>query len=31
MREITGLFKKDLSLDQIAGRLRVQYPGQPEK
>jgi IS30 family transposase len=31
MREITTLFKKDLSPDQIAGRLRVQYPGQPEK
>jgi IS30 family transposase len=26
MREITGLFKKDLSPDQISGRLRVQYP-----
>jgi IS30 family transposase len=31
MREITALFKKDLSPDQISGRLRVQYPGQPEK
>jgi IS30 family transposase len=26
-----SLFKKDLSPDQISGRLRVQYPGQPEK
>jgi IS30 family transposase len=31
MREITGLFKKDLSPDQIAGRLRVKHPGRPEK
>jgi IS30 family transposase len=31
MREITGLFKKDLSADQISGRLEVLYPGQPEK
>jgi IS30 family transposase len=31
MSEITGLFKKDLSPDQIAGRLRVKHPGQPEK
>jgi IS30 family transposase len=31
MREITGLFKKDLSPDQIVGRLRVKHPGQPEK
>jgi IS30 family transposase len=31
MREIAGLFKKDLSPDQISGRLRVQYPDRPEK
>jgi IS30 family transposase len=31
MREITALFKKDLSPDRISGRLRVQYPDRPEK
>jgi hypothetical protein len=31
MREITALFKKVRSPDRISGRLRVQYPGQPEK
>jgi IS30 family transposase len=31
MSEITALFKKDLSPDQISGRLRVQYPDRPEK
>ena len=31
MREITALFKKDLSPDQISGRLGVLYPEQREK
>ena len=31
MREITALFKKDLSADQISSRLEVLYPEQPEK
>jgi IS30 family transposase len=31
MREIVALFKKDLSPDQISGRLRVEHPGRPEK
>jgi IS30 family transposase len=31
MKEIVALFKKDLSPDQISGRLRVKRPGQPEK
>jgi IS30 family transposase len=31
MSEITALFKKDLSPDQISGRLRLQYPDRPEK
>jgi IS30 family transposase len=31
MKEITALFKKELSPDQIAGRLKVQYPDQPKK
>jgi IS30 family transposase len=31
MSEITALFKKDLSPDQISGRLRVAYPDKPEK
>ena len=31
MNEITALFKKDLSPDQISGRLRTQYPNEPEK
>jgi IS30 family transposase len=30
-REIMGLFKQDLSADQISGRLSVLYPEQPEK
>jgi IS30 family transposase len=30
-REITCLFKQDLSADQIAGRLEALYPDQPEK
>jgi IS30 family transposase len=29
--EITALFKKDLSPDQISGRLKVNYPDRPEK
>jgi IS30 family transposase len=29
--EIMGLFKQDLSPDQISGRLRVLYPEQQEK
>ena len=31
MNEITALFRKDLSPDQISGRLRVNYPDSPEK
>ncbi|MDR0639045.1 MAG: hypothetical protein LBG27_09150, partial [Spirochaetaceae bacterium] len=31
MNEIAALFKKDLSPDQISGRLRTQYPNEPEK
>jgi IS30 family transposase len=31
MREITGLFKKDRSPDQISGRLRVKYRDRPGK
>jgi IS30 family transposase len=31
MREISGLFKKDLSPDQISGRLRVKYRDRPGK
>jgi IS30 family transposase len=31
IREIMGLFKQDLSPDQISGRLGVLYPEQPEK
>jgi IS30 family transposase len=30
-REIMRLFKRDLSADQISGRLTALYPGQPEK
>jgi IS30 family transposase len=30
-QEIPGLFKQDLSADQISGRLEVLYPEQPEK
>ncbi|MDR1307773.1 MAG: hypothetical protein LBK74_09400, partial [Treponema sp.] len=30
-REIMNLFEKDLSPDQIAGRLRVLYPDQKER
>jgi IS30 family transposase len=30
-REIMGLYKQDLSPDQISGRLEVLYPFQPEK
>jgi IS30 family transposase len=30
-REIMGLFKQDLSANQISGRLAVLYPEQPEK
>jgi IS30 family transposase len=31
MRDIMALFKRDLSPDQISGRLGVVYPGQKEK
>ena len=31
MNEITALFTKDRSPDQLSGRLRVHYPGRPEK
>jgi IS30 family transposase len=31
MGEVTALFKKDLSPDQISGRLRVKHPDRPEK
>ena len=31
MSEITALFKKDLSPDQISGRWGTKYPGRPEK
>jgi IS30 family transposase len=31
MREIVALFKKDLSPDQISGRLQVEHPGRPGK